>query len=79
MKAIEFQSKTDKSGYLKVDYKIDQPEKNVRVIVLVDEEESDIEDNKIWAKAMADNPSLDFLKEPEEDIYTLNDGEPFDD
>ncbi|MCF8357441.1 MAG: hypothetical protein K9H26_01695 [Prolixibacteraceae bacterium] len=64
MKAIEFQSKTDKT---------DQPETNVRVIVLIDEEVSDIEDNKAWAKAIAGNPSFDFLKEPEEDIYTLND------
>jgi hypothetical protein len=79
MKALEFQSKTDKKGHLKIDYKINQPEKDVRVIVLVDEEDFDIEDDEKWIKAMSGNPSFDFLKEPEEDIYTLKDGEPIDD
>jgi hypothetical protein len=27
----------------------------------------------------AKNPAFDFLKEPEEDIYTPADGKPFDD
>jgi len=30
-----------------------------------------------WLPAAAANPSLDFLKDPEEGIYTLSDGEPF--
>jgi hypothetical protein len=32
-----------------------------------------------WLKAVVRNPAFDFLKEPEEDIYTLADGEPFHD
>ncbi|MBN1767647.1 MAG: hypothetical protein JXR50_08170 [Prolixibacteraceae bacterium] len=79
MKALEFQSKTDKKGHLKVDYKINQPEKNVRVIVLFNDEDIDIENDEKWIKAISDNPSYDFLNEPEEDIYTLKDGEPIDD
>lgn len=31
-----------------------------------------------WLYAATTNPSFDFLKEPEEDIYTLEDGRPFD-
>ena len=32
-----------------------------------------------WLKAIVKNPGFDFLKDPEEDIYTLADGEPFHD
>ena len=39
-------------------------------------EDSDISETE-WLQAAAANPSLDFLKDPEEGIYTLSDGEPF--
>jgi hypothetical protein len=39
-------------------------------------DETDI-DEKEWLQAAASNPAFDFLKEPEEDIYTLTDGKPF--
>lgn len=32
-----------------------------------------------WLKAVVRNPAFESLKEPEEDIYTLADGEPFHD
>ena len=47
----------------------------VRVIILLPEE-SDIDEAE-WLQAAAANPSLDFLKDPEEDIYMLSDGRPF--
>ena len=31
-----------------------------------------------WLYSATTNPSFDFLKEPGEDIYTLEDGRPFD-
>ncbi len=49
----------------------------VRVIILLPEE-ADI-DEKEWLYAAANNPAFDFLKEPEEDIYTSEDGRPFHD
>jgi len=30
-----------------------------------------------WLNAVANNPAFDFLKNPEEDIYTITDGKPF--
>jgi len=39
-------------------------------------EDTDISETE-WLQAAAANPSLDFLKDPEEDLYTLSDGEPF--
>jgi hypothetical protein len=32
---------------------------------------------QIWVNAIATNPSFAFLDDPEEDIYTLEDGKPF--
>lgn len=49
----------------------------VRVIVLLPEE-ADI-DEKEWLRAGSVNSTFDFLKAPEEDIYTLADGRPFHD
>jgi hypothetical protein len=30
-----------------------------------------------WLNAVANNSAFDFLKDPEEDIYTITDGKPF--
>jgi hypothetical protein len=49
----------------------------VRVIVLLSEQ-TDI-DEKEWLRAAQASPVFDFLKAPEEDIYTLTDGRPFHD
>ncbi|MBW1793060.1 MAG: hypothetical protein JRJ38_01285 [Deltaproteobacteria bacterium] len=49
----------------------------VRVIILLPEE-ADIDEIE-WLRAAATNPAFDFLKEPEEDIYTLADGRPYHD
>lgn len=49
----------------------------VRVIILLSEE-ADIDEME-WLRAAMANPVFDFLKEPEEDIYTLDDGKPFHD
>ena len=48
----------------------------VRVIVLV-EETSEL-NNQDWLASAAKNPAFDFLHDPEEDVYTLNDGVPFE-
>ena len=73
MKAIEINAKTDIQGHLKLNYPLHKSEQNVRVIILVDEEE------QLWLNAVSSNPAFDFLKEPEENIYSMNDGEPFND
>lgn len=48
--------------------------KRVRIIILLPEEDISEEE---WLRAAAANPAFDFLKEPQEDIYTLSDGRPF--
>ena len=79
MKAIEINSKTDKTGCLKLNYKLNRPDRKVRVLILIDDDSSDKEDEDIWMNSISKNPSFDFLNEPEEGIYSLEVGEPFND
>lgn len=48
-----------------------------RVIILVPEQ-PDVSEGE-WLRAAAKSPAFDFLKEPEEDVYSLSDGKPFHD
>lgn len=79
MKAIEINTKTDKSGHLKVDIPLKEKNQKVRLLILLNEDEETSEDEQQWLYSISKNPSFDFLNEPEEDIYSLNDGEPVDD
>jgi hypothetical protein len=76
LKAIEVGGTIDEQRRLQLDepLPIVGPSR-VRVIILISDE-TDI-DEKEWLQAAASNPAFDFLKEPEEDIYTLTDGKPF--
>ncbi|MCX6258733.1 MAG: hypothetical protein NTW49_12675 [Bacteroidia bacterium] len=76
MKAIEINKKTDKHGHLKINYPLDKKERNVRIIILIDEKNDDIEEEKLWMSSISSNPAFNFLKDSNEDIYSLNDGEP---
>ncbi len=78
MKAIETTGIIDKQHRLILDESLPVAEKSkVRVIILLPEE-SDIGETE-WLRTAASNPAFDFLKEPEEDIYTREDGKPFHD
>jgi hypothetical protein len=79
MKAIEISTKTDKYGHLKINYPLNNRDSNVRIIILVDEMDDDVNEEKLWMKSISSNPAFDFLKDTSENIYSLTDGEPFDD
>ena len=51
--------------------------RRVRVLILVTEEQEITEDE--WLRVAAANAAFDFLHNPAEDIYTLDDGKPFHD
>lgn len=76
MKAIETVGQIDKNGLLRV-APLEEKNRKVKVIVLVPEENEDNESE--WLQTIAKNPSLSFLNEPEEDIYSLQSGKPFHD
>ena len=76
LKAIEIRGTIDDQRRLHLDepLPISGPSR-VRVIILFSDREEI--DEQEWLRAVAANPAFDFLKEPEEDIYTLADGKPF--
>ena len=77
LQAVELIGTIDEKGQLHLDEPISAVgQGRVRVILLP--EEAEIGENE-WLKAAASNPVFDFLKDPAEDIYTLDDGQPFND
>ncbi len=71
MKAIETTGTINKAGFLKLDkpFKTATPQK-VKVIILFGDDDTE---ESIWLSAIATNPAFDFLKEKEEDIYSITD------
>ena len=45
----------------------------VRLLVLSADDNDDLTD-PLWLKAVSSNPAFEFLNDPREDIYTLDDG-----
>jgi len=77
-KAIEATATINKQRQLVLDEPLPiAGPKRVRIIVLLPEENDIPEDE--WLRAAGTNSAFDFLKEPGEDIYTLEDGKPFHD
>jgi hypothetical protein len=79
MTAIEMTGKIDEHHQLQLDSPLPMSgPMRVRVILLypIDDDEWDEAE---WLRAVASNPAFDYLKDSAEDIYTLNDGKPFDD
>ena len=78
MAAIETMGTIDEHHQLQLDslLPITGP-RRVRIIVLYPR--SDEWDETEWLQAAARNPAFAFLSDPEEDIYSLADGEPFHD
>ena len=76
--AIELTGTVDERHELHLDGVLPiQGPARVRVIVLYSP--LDEWDEYAWSKAATVSPAFDFLRDPEEDIYTLIDGKPFDD
>jgi hypothetical protein len=75
MRAIETIGTLDTQGHIKLDSPQPQAKTSrVRIIMLL-EEDDDLGPGE-WESAIATNPSFAFLNDPEEDIYTLEDGKP---
>jgi len=78
MTAIEMTGIVDEHNQLKLDgYLPFSGPRQVRVIILSTPEKEINE--ATWLYAASQNPAFSFLAEPEEDIYTITDGEPFND
>jgi hypothetical protein len=78
MTAVELTGTIDEQQHLQLDAPLPfAGPARVKVIVLypLDDEPDEAE----WLYAAARNPAFAFLHEPQEDIYTLDDGQPFND
>lgn len=80
MKAIEVNATIDSPYELHLSSPlVGVSSKEVKLIVLFDEDTGEEINEPEWAKqAVNNNSAFDFLKAPEEDIYTLSDGKPYD-
>ena len=77
MRAIETTGILNTQGQIQLDHPIPQEKARfVRVILLLPEEELN---EQTWLNAVSNNPSFAFLHDPEEDIYSLKDGQPIAD
>jgi len=76
MKAIEIKAKTDDTGNLKLDIPLKRKNRQVKILILFKEDDELLDNENVWLYSNSNNPSLGFLNEPEEDIYSLTDGEP---
>jgi len=79
MTAIEMTGTIDENHQLKLDGTLPfAGPKRVRVIVLSSHTEiaDDLSETE-WLKASLNNPVFEYLRDPEEDIYTISDGKPF--
>jgi hypothetical protein len=79
MRAIEINSKTDKTGLLRIECQLDHSESAVRVLILLDEDDASAEEERLWMSSVSRNPAFAFLADPEEDIYGAQDGVPLND
>lgn len=78
MKAIETTGRINKAGNLTLDIPLKDKNQKVKVIVLLSDE-TNSEEEKTWLQSISKNPAFDFLKDPAEDIYSLESGTSFHD
>jgi bifunctional DNA-binding transcriptional regulator/antitoxin component of YhaV-PrlF toxin-antitoxin module len=77
VQALEMKAQIDGKGQLVIEKPIlTALNRNVKIIVLFEKEEDEF-DEATWLRSLSVNPVFDFLNNEAEDIYTLNDGEPF--
>jgi hypothetical protein len=77
-KAIDLAGTIDEKQQLHLDEPLPiRGPSRVRVLILVPETEEIDEAN--WLKAALANPAFEFLNDPAEDVYTVDDGKPFHD
>ena len=77
MKTLEITANITKRDQLQLEQPLPPEAKGrVRVLIMLPDEE-DIPEAE-WLHAASTNPVFQFLNDPEEDIYTEEDGKPFE-
>ncbi len=78
MQAMEAYGHIDSKGLLQINTPSPLKENEVKVIIMYTEND-EMAEEQIWLKSISNNSAFDFLKDPEEDIYSLNYGKPLHD
>lgn len=78
LKAVELTGTVDEKGQLHLDIPVTHVGPGAVRVILLRKDDADIDEGE-WLRAAAHNSAFDFLKDPAEDIYTLDDGKPFND
>lgn len=78
MHAVEAYGRVHANGSLHINTPLPLKEGDVKVIIMYTEDD-EMTEEQMWIKTVSNNPAFDFLKDPEEDIYSLNDGKPLHD
>ncbi len=74
MEAIEKIVKFDAEGNTTLKLGKQFSKKNARIVILI--KDDNISENE-WLTLAMEGGAFDFLKDPAEDIYTMDDGEPY--
>ncbi|MCK4311500.1 MAG: hypothetical protein KAW88_02065 [Candidatus Cloacimonetes bacterium] len=78
LKVVELDGFIDKNHKLLINDSLSEiPSCKVHILLML-ENDKEI-DEKEWLSAASKNSVFDFLKDPQEDIYTITDGKPFND
>ncbi|HGJ67617.1 TPA: hypothetical protein ENS27_19830 [bacterium] len=78
IKTIEVTGTIDNENQITLDEPLPIVEStHIRMLIFISDD-SEI-DELDWLRSASVNPAFDFLKDPKEDIYTINDGRPFND
>jgi len=78
MQAVEALGHVDNNGTLQINTPLPLKEGDVKVIIMY-AENNEMTEEQLWLRSVSNNPAFDFLKDQEEDIYSLNDGKPLHD
>ncbi len=78
MQAVEALGHVDSNGTLQINTSLPLKEGDVKVIIMY-AENNEMTEEQLWLRSVSNNPAFDFLKDQEEDIYSLNDGKPLHD
>ncbi|MGR3219631.1 MAG: hypothetical protein ACUZ8H_07420 [Candidatus Anammoxibacter sp.] len=76
MDAIETIGPVEDQTHLALDEPMQIADKSKVRVIILPPDETDISE-KEWLKAAYNNPAFDFLKDNEEDIYSISDGTKF--
>lgn len=76
MNTVLYNTVVNEEAELHLKLEPEMKNKSVKVYIISDDDEEDLSLREL-TMLLKNNPAYDFLNDPEEDIYTINDGKPY--